>query len=435
MALDDKQDNSKTFMETVSSREPPKKDASKRRFPKIRTFSSLKHRNFRFLLAGTFFMSAGNWIQQVTMGWLAYDMTASPFLVGALMGTRSVPFLIAGPLGGVFGDRMDRKKILIATQLASMILAVSLGTLLLNDQAKVWHLFVFAFLSGGAWAFMNPVRMSLVANLVPRDDLMNAVALNSASFNINRALGPAAAGILIGYFGPATNFFLQALMYTGVLAAVMPLNVPAHERQDVSKASLISNLMEGVRYVRHERTILSLLLIVLVPSLFVMPFTHGILPVFSEEILHAGPEGLGYLLSAAGVGGVIGTIIVASLGNFKKKGLLVLGGSLGGGAAMLVFSQMTWMPLAMFLLGVVACSEMVFRATNNTLIQTITPDYYRSRVMSILMMDHGLVPLGSLLAGTLAEFYGSPFAILIGGISVLILVGLMIIKFETPRKA
>ena len=166
-----------------------------------------------------------------------------------------------------------------------------------------------------------------------------------------------------------------------------------------------------------------------------MPFTHGILPVFSEEVLQAGPEGLGFLLSAAGVGGVLGTIIVASLGNFRRKGILILGGSLGGGVAMLVFSQMTWLPLAMFLLAVVSCSEMVFRATNNALIQTITPDQYRSRVMSIMMMDHGFVPLGSLMAGTMAEIYGSPLAILGGGMAVIILIGLMAMMLTTLRKA
>ncbi len=380
-------------------------------------------------------MSAGNWIQQVTLGWLAYDMTESAFLVGAIMGTRSIPFLVAGPIGGVLGDRMDRKKILINSQVVAIVLALTLATLLATDRAEVWHLFVFTFLSGAAWAFMNPVRFALVANLVPQRDLMNAIALNSSSFNVNRALGPAIGGVLIGLFGPAANFYLQAIMYLGVLAAVLPIRVPEHERSGVSEASFFNNLVEGAKYIRHERTILSLLMVALVPSLFVMPFTHGILPVFSEEVLQAGPEGLGFLLSAAGVGGVLGTIIVASLGNFRRKGILILGGSLGGGVAMLVFSQMTWLPLAMFLLAVVSCSEMVFRATNNALIQTITPDQYRSRVMSIMMMDHGFVPLGSLMAGTMAEIYGSPLAILGGGMAVIILIGLMAMMLTTLRKA
>ena len=171
-------------------------------------------------------MSAGNWIQQVTLGWLAYDMTQSAFMVGAIMGTRSIPFLVSGPIGGVLGDRMDRKKILLSTQVALGTLALTLAIILATGQAQVWHLFAFTFLSGTAWAFMNPVRTALVATVVPKEDLMNAIALNSAAFNINRALGPAAGGLLIAYFGPATNFFLQSTMYLGVFASILPLRVP-----------------------------------------------------------------------------------------------------------------------------------------------------------------------------------------------------------------
>ena len=413
----------------------PATEAPPRHARGIQTFSSLRHKDLRYLLGGTFFMSAGNWIQQVTLGWLAYDMTQSAFMVGAIMGTRSIPFLVSGPIGGVLGDRMDRKKILLGAQVALCTLALTLAIILATGQVQVWHLFAFTFLSGTAWAFMNPVRMALVANVVPREDLMNAIALNSAAFNINRALGPAAGGLLIAYFGPATNFFLQSTMYLGVFASILPLHVPKQERGGVREASLFSNFVDGIKYIAGERTILALLILSFIPSLFVLPFTSGILPVFSEEVLHAGPEGLGFLLSAAGVGGLLGTIVVASLGNFRRKGLLLLGGSLGSGAAMLVFSQMTWMPLAMLFLAVVAGHDMVFRATNNTLIQTITPDQYRSRVMSILMMDHGLVPLGSLLAGTLAEFYGSPLAILVGGIVALTMVWFMAIAFPAIRRA
>ena len=419
-----------------SSGQPSPATETPPRHPRgIRTFSSLRHKNLRYLLGGTFFMSAGNWIQQVTLGWLAYDMTQSAFMVGAIMGMRSIPFLISGPIGGVLGDRMDRKKILLSAQVALGMLALALGIILARGQEQVWHLFAFTFLSGTAWAFMNPVRMALVANVVPREDLMNAIALNSAAFNINRALGPAAGGILIAYFGPSTNFFLQSTMYLGVFASVLPLHVPKQERGGVREASLFSNLADGIRYIAGERTILALLLLSFIPSMFVLPFTGGILPVFSEEVLHAGPDGLGFLLSAAGVGGLLGTIVVASLGNFRRKGLLLLGGLLGSGVAMLLFSQMTWMPLAMLFLAIVAGNDMVFRATNNTLIQTITPDQYRSRVMSILMMDHGLVPLGSLLAGTLAEFYGAPLATLVGGIIALALVWFMAIAFPVIRRA
>ncbi|MEE8442645.1 MAG: MFS transporter, partial [Dehalococcoidia bacterium] len=201
----------------------------------------------------------------------------------------------------------------------------------------------------------------------------------------------------------------------------------------VAQVSVFSNLAEGFRYIGRERSILVLLIISLVPSLFMMPFTHGILPVLAEEVLHAGPEGLGYLFSAAGFGGFVATFVVASQGNFRRKGLLMLGGITTAGFAMILLSRMTSMPLAMVSMALVAGNDMIFRAVNNTLLQTRTEDQYRSRVMSVLMMDHGLVPLGSLLAGTLAQFYGAPLAILVGGTTVIVLTGLLAARFSNLR--
>ena len=380
-------------------------------------------------------MSAGQWIQQITLGWLAYDITQSPFLVGAITGARSIPFLVSGPFAGVLGDRLDRKMILLTTQMIWGVLALSLAVILALGKEQVWHLFAFSFLSGAVWSFMQPVRMVLVSNVVPKESLMNAIALNSAIFNLNRALGPAVGGLLIAYTGPATNFFLQAAMSLGVFAAILPLRVHQEERTSVKEASLMSNFVEGIRYIAGNQTILALLLVAFIPSLFLMPFNHALLPVFSEEVLGAGPDGLGFLLSAGDMGGVVGTVIVASLGNYQRKGLLILGGSVVAGVAMMIFSQMTWLPLGMLLLGAVFIGEMVFRATNNTLIQTITPDQYRSRVMSLFMMDHGFVPLGSLLAGTLAEFYGSPMAILFAGTVSVVLVFGIALRLPILRRA
>ena len=198
---------------------------------------------------------------------------------------------------------------------------------------------------------------------------------------------------------------------------------------------MLSNFTEGIRYVRKERTILPLLIVAMVPSLFVMPFTQGILSVFSEEVLQGGSEGFGFLYSAGGVGGVLGTIIVASLGNFQGKGLLLLAGVTGAGTAMIIYSQMTWLPLAALLLALIGLSNMLFRSNSNTLIHSIVPDQYRSRVASILLMDNGLVPLRSLLAGILAQLYGAPAAALLGGVAAVSLVGLIAARFSAIRQA
>ena len=401
--------------------------------PSLRTFSSLRYRTYRYLWGSTLFSSAGNWIQQVTLGWLAYDLTGSAFLVGTLHGLRALPFLLVGPVGGVIADRTDRRKLLLGNQLFLALLALGFAVLVVSGHLEVWHLFVFTFLSGAGWAFNNPVRQALVANSVPRSELMNAIALNSVAFNINRVLGPAAGGVLIAFFGPGTNFFIQAACYVGVFLMVLPIRVPQeglaalHGRHG---ASLGSSLVAGLRYVAREETTLALILVALIPSLFIMPFISGLMPVFSEEVLGAGPSGLGLLLSFFGLGALVGVLGLASLGTVQRRGLVLLGAAMAAALGMLLFSQTRWLPLSLLTLMLVGGAHMVYMATNNTILQTITPDEYRGRVMSIYMLDHGLVPLGGLLAGTLAQFYGSPLAILAGGLVTVTLVLLVPLRFK-----
>ena len=397
------------------------------------TFSSLKYRNFRFLWGGTLFASAGNWIQQITLGWLVYDMTGNAFLVGTLLGTRSIPFLLIGPIGGVIADRMDRRKLLLANQFFLGSIALVFAFIVAWGQVQVWHLFVFTFLSGAGWSFNNPVRQALVANSVPRKDLMNAIALNSMGFNINRILGPTFGGLLIAFFGPATNFFIQAGCYLGVTLMVLPIRIQQQEVSTNNKVPMMTNFMEGLKYVSKEQTTLALILVALIPAIFIMPFTSGLMPVFSEEVLQAGPDGLGLLLSAFGVGGLTGAFTLASVGNFRHKGVLLLTAAASAGLLMIVFSRTTWMPLSMISLVALGAAHMAYMTTNNTIIQTITPDEFRGRVMSLYMLDHGFIPLGGLVAGTLAQFYGSPTAILFGGVLTFLLILLVGIKFRTIR--
>ena len=322
------------------------------RHSRFQTFSSLKYRDFRLLVTSTAFASAGNWVQQVTLGWLIYDMTESAFLVGALSGIRSLPFLFVGPLGGILADRMDRRKVLVATQSVVGVTAFLFALLVLFGPLEVWHLFAFSLLSGAGWAMSNPLRQALVANSVPKESLMNAIALNSAAFNLSRALGPVFGGALIALTGPATNFFLQALFYLAFIVTVLPLRIS----QDMSQSrgsSLLSSFRDGLRYAVQERTILMLIVIAIIPSFFIFPFTQGIMPVFAQEVLQAGPGGLGLLLGAGGAGAFIGTLVLASLGNVKGKGLLLLAAATATGLAMIFFAATTWLPLTMFALLVV----------------------------------------------------------------------------------
>ncbi len=380
-------------------------------------------------------MSAGNWVQQVTLGWLMFDMTHNALLVGSLLGVRALPFLISAPIAGVIADRMDRRKLLMFDQFFVGVVALIFAIVVVMNLTQVWHLFVFTFLSGAGWAFNNPVRQALVANSVPRQGLMNAIAVNSMGFNINRVLGPAIGGALIALFGPATNFFIQAACFWGVILLVIPMKIPQRVYAASRREPVLSNFVEGLKYVSKEQTLLGLILMAFIPATFLMPFVTGIMPVFSEEVLHAGPQGLGLLLSALGVGGLLGAFMLATFSNVRRRGLLLIVAATSAGFMMIVFSQTSWMPLSLMSLVFLGAVHMSYMTTNNTLIQTITPDQFRGRVMGIYMLNFGMRPLGGLVAGAIAQFYGSPTAILIGGIITIVLIVLFSLRFKAVRRA
>ncbi|TMA59069.1 MAG: MFS transporter [Deltaproteobacteria bacterium] len=223
-----------------------------------KTFSSLRHANYRYLWFGTVFMSAGQWIQQVTLGWLLYDLTGSSILLGALNGLRALPFLIASPIAGVVADRVDRKKILTAAQYVLMTSTVGMGVLVAMGVAAVWHLFVFTLITAIAWAFTDPVRQSMVPTLVPKEDLINAVALNSAAFNMTKVVGPSIGGLLIVAFGAAGNFFVQGAAYIAVLISIYWMVIPPAPTEAM-RSSALANLKEGLLYVWSNPTVFALL--------------------------------------------------------------------------------------------------------------------------------------------------------------------------------
>jgi len=380
-------------------------------------------------------MSAGNWIQQITLGWFMFDMTHSAFLVGALHGVRFLPFLISSPIAGVISDTIDRRQLLMFNQLFIALIAILFAIIIANGLTQVWHLFIFTFLSGIGWSFNTPVRQSLVANSVPRDKLANAIALNSMGFNINRFIGPAIGGLFITFLGPATNFFIQAICFLGVILMVAPINVPQKRSANSKRRPILFNFVEGLKYISKEETIIGLISMSLIPAIFLMPFITGLMPVFAEEVLDAGPDGLGFLLSALGAGGLLGTLVLASFSNVKRRGLLLITSAVLAGLLMVFFSQTTLMSVSLIVLVFLGAAHMYYMTTNNTLLQTITPDQYRGRVIGIYTLNFGLRAIGSLIAGGLAHRYGSPIAILVGGVTTMILVIYSSFKFKAVRKA
>jgi predicted MFS family arabinose efflux permease len=379
-------------------------------------------------------MSGGQWIQQVTLGWLVYDLTGSSVLLGALNGLRALPFLVVGPSAGVAADRMDRRKLLLAIQALLLVSALSMGLLVISGYLEVWHVFVFSTLTASLWAVNQPLRQTLVSNVTPPRDLMNAVALNSLGFNITKVAGPALGGLLIASFGPGGNFFVQSAAYAGVLFAIQAMHTPPSSGS-ARHASVFANLTEGLRYVRSTPIVLAIMITALVPNIFAMPYM-ALMPVFQKDVLQQGPGALGLMLAAPGVGAVIATLILASIASsVRRKGLLLLGALVLLGVGLIVFSQMTVLIGALLALVVVGGAQIFYATVTNTMLQLIVPDQLRGRVMSIYMLDHGLSPAGALMAGISTHYIGAPTTVAIMGTLVIALVGVVAWRMPQLRRA
>ncbi len=381
------------------------------------TFRSLRYRDFRLLWISTLFISAGQWFQQITVSWLVWEMTGNEFLLGSVNGVRALPMLIA-PLGGVAADRVDREWLLQGTAVALFFFSAAMVAIILADVLEVWHLFTFMFITGVIWSFNNPVRQSIAPNLVPRHDLMNALALQSAGFNFSRILGPAIAGVVLAYLGAAENFGLQTLAYVGVFLMVLPMVVPVVTR--ANPGTVRESLSEGLRYVLSHRTLRTQFSLAFIPPLLAFPYI-ALMPVFATDVYGREAGAFGLTGSAVGVGAVIGTLTIATLTNVERRGLLLLSAILALGIALVAFSQTQSFELGLFFLAVIGAAQMVYLTTNQTLLQLTVPDELRGRAMGIYMLSFGMMPLGGLIGGVLATVIGAPSTILLLGSLVCVL--------------
>jgi MFS family permease len=383
----------------------------------------------------TSLINAGsNWLQQVTLGWLAYDLTGSALTAALVFGIRSLPQLLIGPVGGVFGDRFDRKHVLMVNSAYMALIAMGFALLLALGEVHTWHLVVFTLLQGTGQALVQPVRQALVANTVPAPDLMNAIALNSLAQTGMRVIGPAIAGALIALSGPALNFGIQSAAFVITVIMLIPLRTPYTNLSPTRHhIGIRESFVGGLSYVRRQPTLLGLMLIALVPTVFTTPINLGLLPVFAKEVLKVDEQGLGLLYSSQGVGAVIGTLVIASMGNFAPKGKLLAIAASGLAITITLYSQVTIFLVAIPVLATGTCCFMTYQTMNQTIIQTITPDEYRGRVMGLHMMDHGLTPLGTLIFGTIAEIYGVRSAMFIAGSCAMITVAFILLRFPAIR--
>jgi MFS family permease len=392
-------------------------------------FASLAFYDYRLLWSGTIVTSTGQWMQQVAQGWLVLSLTNSAWYLGLVGFARGIPMLVLSPAAGVLIDRVDRRKVLMLFQMLSMCVAIVLAVHVASGLVRPWHVLVTSLLSGIFLSVVFPARQALVPAVVPRSHLANAVSLNSAGQNATRVMGPSLAGIVIGLVDVAGCFVLQAAGFVWAVWATFRLNLPSSPSVP-GQRSVFGNLREGFGYIAGRKDIAALLLLAAVPTLFGMPY-YQFLPAIAKDVLHTGPQGLGLLMGAGGIGSLLSSIWVASLGDFKWKGKLLLASATAFGLMLVLFAQSHWLLLSLALMVGVGASSAVYMAVNNTLLQLLTSDEMRGRVMSAYMMCWGLVPVGTLPQGAAASAWGASVAIAAGGAICALFVLVMAIKL--PR--
>jgi MFS family permease len=378
---------------------------------------ALRHRNFQLFFSGQLISLIGTWMQSVAQSWLVYRLTGSGLLLGSVGFASQIPVFLFAPLGGITADRYNRRHIVIGTQVAAMLLAFVLAVLTLTHAIdhRIWLIFVLAALLGVVNAFDIPGRQSFLVDMVGKEDLMNAIALNSSMFNGARVIGPAIAGILVAKIGEGWCFFANSVSYIAVIIGLLMMRVQSPAR--ASMASPFEHMMEGFRFVNRTAPIRALLMLLGLVSLVGMPYVV-LMPIFADKILHGGARGLGILMGATGVGALLGALTLAFREGVKGLGRWVAMCCAGFGASLIVFSISHRFWISVILLLPVGYTMMLQMACSNTLIQVMVPDALRGRVMAVYsMMFMGMAPIGALLGGALADRLGAQVTVAIGGMA------------------
>ena len=397
-------------------------------------FRALAHRNYRLFFGGQSISLIGTWMQQIAMNWLVFRLTHSALLLGVVGFSSRIPTFLIAPLGGVLADRWNRHRLLVVTQALSMIQAMIFAFLVLSNLIAVWHIVLLSLFLGFINALDIPIRQAFVVDMIERrEDLGNAIALNSSMVNGARLIGPSIAGMLIASLGEGLCFLLNGLSFIAVLWALLAMKM-APKRKEMQRSQFFQGLKEGFSYAFGFGPIRSLLLLLALVSLMGMPYTV-LMPIFAERILRGGPQAFGFLLGAAGVGALVGTFYLASRKTVLGLGRIVVVATLIFGVGLIGFSlsRLFWLSLTFMVL--TGFGMIVQMASTNTILQTLAEEDKRGRVMSLYTMAFmGMVPFGSLLSGSLADRIGAPTTIMIGGITCILGSFLFARKLPSLRK-
>ncbi len=357
-------------------------------------------------------------MQVVVRGWLVYDLTESALALGLVSAGVGAPIVLFSLYGGAIVDRVDKRNVLIVSQAVTGVITLVIAVLVSTGAVELWHLVITSIVSGVILSFNLPSRQAIIPQLVEKPQVMNAVALGSGAMNLNRVVAPALGGVLVGVMGIGGVYYLMVACYgvsTFLLLLIPPLGAPDRD----SNATVGGDIGEGLRYVWRSPVLLQLLIIAMVPIAFGMPY-QLLMPIFAIDVLDVGPSGLGYLMGAAGIGALFGSLLVASLSDFRYKGLFLVGASSLFGIFLILFANAGSFYLSLFFLLGVGAANSSYMATNNTLLLVNTEDRLRGRVMSIYMMTIGLFPLAVLPAAAIADSMGVAFPVWVGGVVIVL---------------
>lgn len=377
----------------------------------IKPFESLRHRNFRIFWIGQIISLTGTWMHQAAQGWLVFQLTGSPFFLGLAGTAASAPILLFTLAGGVIADRRPKRYIMLSAHILLMILAMILTILVATDRVNVWLVLAIAFMIGTVHAIEIPARQSFIIEMVGKESLLNAIALNSSAFHAARMIGPAIAGFIMGSIGLGYCFFLNSISFLAIITALVKMRFKPEDERYSNSHGIKKSFREGLRYIVHNPDVYTILIAVGIISFFGFPYV-SFLPVYAEVILQTGAKGLGMLMGCAGAGAFTGAMMLATRRDSSKKGVVMATAGVTYSTALLVFAQSSTGWLSYLMLFLVGTSGVNMIATANSLIQLSVPDELRGRVMSCFTtMFLGMAPLGNFAVGTLAHYIGTQNAL------------------------
>jgi MFS family permease len=385
------------------------------RLLRLRVFEALSQREFRLLWLGQACTGMGTWMDQVTRGWLMYELTDSALQLGLVRGIQAIPFLLLSPVAGSAADRYSRKTQVVVAQFMNGLVYVAMAVLIFTGLIQPWHVYATALLMGVSQVFQQPARIAMVSDSVPPDKLTNAIGLNAVVFNVARSAGPALAGMLIAIIGTGGSYFVQAVFF--FLATVWTVQLRAAHRSSggggahaADVESFGQSIIEGWKFSWRNEAVRTGLLIVTFASLFIVPFTT-LLPVFARDLLGVGARGQGLLLTSMGIGALGSAFLIASLGDRLPRGMLMLGGVFVYGFLIAIFAASPWFQLSIILMAIVGVCHVWAHALVQTVIQSYSPSQLRGRTTAIFHMSQVIMTVGSTLFGALGELWGAQWAV------------------------